>query len=79
MRLKTIWTLPAMAFAERLRRTRDSLAMSVAARLPMRIRYWSAVQCISKVSQKPEFGHRHIMSITVDELMENLDRPKVIS
>lgn len=39
MRLKTIWTIPGMALPERLRRTQDSLLLSLAHYLPQRLRY----------------------------------------
>lgn len=44
MKLATIWTIPAMTLAERLRRTGDSLAFTVAAHLPKRVRYWTFIQ-----------------------------------
>lgn len=43
MRLRTIWTIPAMSLTERLRRTRDALTLSAAHRLPRRLAYWSLV------------------------------------
>lgn len=43
MRLKTIWTIPAMATAERLRRTRDLALQEVAHRMPRRLAYWSFI------------------------------------
>ena len=44
MKLTTIWTLPAMALPERIRRTTDLAAQTVAARLPRRVRYWTFIQ-----------------------------------
>ncbi|WP_407316664.1 hypothetical protein UQW22_09960 [Isoptericola halotolerans] len=44
MRLATIWTIPAMTFGERIRRTVDLTAQAAAARLPKRVRYWAFVQ-----------------------------------
>lgn len=44
MKLTTIWTLPAMTLAERVRRTVDLGAQTVAAHLPARIRYWTYIQ-----------------------------------
>lgn len=43
MRLNTIWTLPAMSLTERARRTRDLVAMTIASKLPVRVRYWAFV------------------------------------
>lgn len=44
MRLKTIWTIPAMTITERLRRTGDWAAFTTAAHLPKRVRYWAFIQ-----------------------------------
>lgn len=44
VRLKTIWTIPAMTIAERIRRTGDWSARKAAAHLPKRVRYWAFVQ-----------------------------------
>ncbi len=43
MRLKTIWTMPAMTLRERGRRTADWADLAIAARLPKRVRYWAFV------------------------------------
>lgn len=40
MRLTTIWTIPAMTFREWIARTADWTDMTIAARLPKRIKYW---------------------------------------
>lgn len=79
MKLATIWTLPAMSVVERLRRTRESLAMSVAARLPVRIKYWVTILAISKVSQMPQFGTKAIGLISADEILQNLEKLKVVA
>ena len=52
MRLTTIWTIPAMTLAERLRRTGDWAAAAIAHRLPRRLAYWSFI----------DTGVRHIRS-----------------
>jgi hypothetical protein len=75
MRFRTIWTLPAMTFRERLRRTRDWAAMKVAAALPLRVRYWTTIL---------EVGHATIHSPNVpatplDEVLRNLRTPKELS
>lgn len=44
MRLKTIWTIPAMTLRERIRRTSDLLNMKIAGRLPKRVKYWAYIQ-----------------------------------
>lgn len=48
MKLTTIWTIPAMSLAERLRRSGDWAAMTAAAKLPKRVRYWAFIQVGSK-------------------------------
>lgn len=54
MRLSTIWTLPGMSFGERIRRTMDSVACSVAYRLPKRIKYWAYVHVGSNAMRPDE-------------------------
>lgn len=77
MKLTTIWTIPAMSFIERLRRTRDWAALAVAGLLPLRIRYWTTVREISKASIKdPEAV---IPELTIMDVMENLERPARVS
>jgi len=44
MELTTIWTLPAMTLAERVRRTADLAAQKIARRVPARVRYWVFIQ-----------------------------------
>ncbi len=48
MKFTTIWTLPAATLGEKLRRTADWAAMTAAAKLPARIRYWTFIQVGSK-------------------------------
>ena len=43
MTLKTIWTIPAMDFSERVRRNADLRAMKIAVHLPARVAYWSFI------------------------------------
>ena len=44
MRLRTIWTIPAMSLRERLRRTGDEWFLrTLAHRLPRRLAYWSLI------------------------------------
>ncbi len=43
MKLTTIWTMPAMSLRERMRRSADWADLTIAARLPKRVRYWAFV------------------------------------
>lgn len=79
MNFKTIWTLRGLPLKERLLRTRDWAAIKVAVNLPVRVRYWSAVCTMAGVSTKPPLDTREPMGITVEEVMTNMDRPKVIA
>ena len=65
MRLTTIWTLPAMAFRERIRRTGEWLAIKIAWALPRRVLYWAAVRaaCVAE----PQFNPS---DVTVTQMME---------
>jgi hypothetical protein len=40
MKFTSIWSIPGMALAERLRRTRDWACLVTAGRMPHRLRYW---------------------------------------
>lgn len=44
MKLRTIWTIPAMNLRERLRRTADWADFKAASLLPKRVRYWVFIQ-----------------------------------
>ena len=44
MKLATIWTIRAMNLTERLHRTGDWVAFTLASKLPSRVRYWTFVQ-----------------------------------
>lgn len=80
MNLRTIWALHmAMPLPERLRRTREWAAQKIAAHfIPKRIKYWVTVQQMAKVSTKAPFQHWNPMSLTVQEIMEHMDRPKKV-
>lgn len=43
MRFCTIWSLRGLPLIERLRRTRDWGAMTIGAKLPLRLRYWITI------------------------------------
>lgn len=77
MRLSTIWSIPAMTLAERLQRTRDWAFSEVAARLPVRLRYFVAVQQMAKVSQR--LPNVAVPEITFEQFMKNIDTPKRLS
>lgn len=71
MRLKTIWTLPAMTLSERVRRTVDWGALKMATKMPIRIRQWALILSINEVAQSSAFSRRTVGSITVNELLDN--------
>lgn len=75
MRFTTIWTIPAMSFPERLRRTRDWAARETAVRLPKRVRYWVTLMEIGKATIHSE----DIMATKLDDLLHDLDSPKYVS
>ena len=72
MKLSTIWTLPGMAFAERLRRTRDSALLALAHRLPRRLAYWSfidtGVRHVGGSEIVPEVAYMTILQRIGDEV-----------
>lgn len=75
MKFWTIWTMPAMSLAERLRRTRDWLAMEIGARLPLRIRYWVTMMEIGRATTTSP----NIPATPLDEILKNLNHPKSMS
>lgn len=75
MRFRTIWTIPAMTFGQRLRRTRDWAAQTVAAKLPLRIRYWVTLQEIGHATKNSE----DVPATPLDEILQNLATPKSMS
>lgn len=50
MRLRSIWTIPAMTLRERLRRTADWCDSTIAYHLPKRVKYWAVVHVGSHVT-----------------------------
>lgn len=75
MRLRTIWTIPAMSLGERLRRTQDWAAMEVGARLPLRVRYWVTLQEVARATRASE----NVPATPLDEVLMKLDRPRVVA
>lgn len=73
MKLSTIWSLPGLPLSERLKRTRDSLALSAAAALPKRVRFWATVLNINHATIKI---NSVVGATTVDQIMKNMDLPK---
>lgn len=68
MRLKTIWTAPAMDLAERLRRSRDWAAMAAGSALPQRVRYWVTVREIGHaVAYSPD-----VPATSLNDILKNL-------
>lgn len=67
MNLRSIWSLPSYPLSERLRRTREWAAMKAASKIPLRIKYWAAVQQIAAASTVdpnkvvPEMDFEYIM------------------
>ena len=75
MRFKTIWSIPAMTFGERIRRTRDWAAQKVAHALPLRIRYWATIQMVSKASIQSS----NVPATPLSEVLNNLEAPKSLA
>lgn len=67
-----------MTLSERLRRTRDALALKSVRIIPKRIRYWSTVMHIADVTTSSKFGGAAIGTISVTQLLDHMERPKVI-
>lgn len=72
MHLKTIWTTPAMSLGERLRRTREWFFMGLARRLPVRLRYYVAMNEIGDATMDSP----NIPATPLSDIIRKLERPK---
>lgn len=75
MKLTTIWTLRAMTFRARLALTREWLAMRVAVRLPLRVRYWVTILELGAATMDSE----NVPATTLNDIMKNLQHPKRVA
>jgi hypothetical protein len=73
MRLRTIWSgaLAGATVAERVDRTKDWLAIEVAARLPRRVRYWSFVLTGASLFE----GDEVVPDARYMDLLARMDKP----
>lgn len=60
-----------MSFPERLRRTRDWAAMTLGAKLPLRIRYWVTMQEIGHATAKSP----NVPATSLDEILRGMRTP----
>lgn len=64
MRLRTIWTIPAMSLTERLHRTSEWFWLTAARHIPERLAYWSFVvhgtRYIADNEVVPEVGYMEL-------------------
>ena len=67
VRFTTIWTLPAMTFRERMRRTGEWAAMKIAWALPRRALYWAAVRAAVIVEPNTDPS-----GVTVVQMMQTI-------
>lgn len=74
MRFWTIITLPGAGISEKFYRFRDWTALEIAAKLPLRVRYWATLQGISQATIK----HPEVPAATVSYILKNLDHPEVM-
>ena len=72
MRFKTIWSIPAMTCGERIRRTRDWVAQKVARALPVRIRYWVAMQMVGDATMDSP----NVPATPLADIIKKFDAPK---
>lgn len=72
MKLRIIWTIPAMSISERLHRSRDAIAMGIAYWLPVRIQYWTTMYMIGKATAMSV----NVPATPCDEILRNLPKPK---
>lgn len=77
MRFWSIITLPAATPAEKFRRLRDWAAMWAAGKIPVRVKYWVAVQQMAAASRVDP--HKIVPEMDLEYIMKNMPAPKVIS
>lgn len=69
MKLSTIWSMPAMSYAEKFRQTFDLGAQKWASKLPKRVKYWAAVQQIAKTPKRDEV----VPDIKLSDILSRLE------
>ena len=69
MRLSTIWTLHNMSTIERVRRTREWANISLARKLPAKLRYWVTVSELAKAT----VDSPNVPATPLEEILRNLD------
>jgi hypothetical protein len=75
MRFRTIWSLRGLPLSERLRRTRDWAAMTIGAKLPLRIRFWVTMLEIGHATAKSP----NVPATPLDDILHNMRRPNSMS
>lgn len=66
--------MPSYPLSERLRRTRDWAAMTVAAHLPLRVKFWCSILQIGKATMDSP----NIPATPLDEILRKLPAPKTV-
>lgn len=69
MRLRTIWTIPAMDFSERCRRSTDWAAQMTVMLLPKRVRYWTTMMALAKATRESH----NVPATPLDEVLANME------
>lgn len=64
--------MPAMTLAEKLRRTRDWGAQEIAARLPLRIKYFTTMQMVAAATRNSP----DIPGTKLEDILRELPAPK---
>ena len=74
MRLKTILTMSGMTLEEKVLRFKDWLAGTIAARLPLRVRYWAVLQGIGYATLE----HPNVPAADVEYILKHIEHPEVV-
>jgi len=72
VRLKTIWTIPAMTVAERLRRTREAAWRSLAHHLPRSLAYWSFID----TGVRHIKGNEVVPEVKYTDILQRIGQPR---
>lgn len=69
MKLSTIWSLPAMSYSDRVRLSKEALYLSIAHRLPSKLRYWVTIAELGKATR----DSANIPATPLSDILEKLE------
>lgn len=77
MKLRSIWSMPSYPLSERLRQTREWAAIKAASKIPLRIKYWAAVQQIASASTVDP--NKVVSEMDLEYIMRHMPQPASVA